>query len=75
MAVLTELSLSQMGLVTYFATKEWVDLISGNGADMAVERGHGWEAQDLGLPSLPASKEERSDCYVDWPAALSSSRL
>ena len=31
-AVWTLLSLSQMGLVTYLATREWVDLISGKSA-------------------------------------------
>ena len=38
-AVLAELSLSQMGLVTYLATKEWVDLISGKGSDMLAGGG------------------------------------
>ena len=35
-SVLAELSLSQMGLVTYLATKEWVDLISGKGSAMLL---------------------------------------
>ena len=62
----------------YLATREWVDLISGNGSDMARLNlvGSWWVSKDTAGKreawelALATSKEERSDCYVDWPAAL-----
>ena len=46
-AVLALESFSQMGLVTYLATRLWLDLISGNGSLAGILRLYAWDSEKL----------------------------